>query len=106
MKAIHCLAPSMPHCILRIEEAVAVSFSLSVASEISDAYAEQCERELPEFYREVYEEIRELEIIEQRAIWLLRERQPEFRNLTPELLKEVAHVPDQLAETLCQERQF
>ena len=98
-EAVHCLAPSKEKA-PRIEEGAATLLSLE-APGISQNYATEAEAGLPEFYQKALADVRELLQGNPNGILQVRQVEPNFRKLTPELLQEVLHISPELAERLC-----
>jgi hypothetical protein len=98
-EAVHCLAPSKEKA-PRVEEGAATLLSLE-APGISQNYAKKAEAGLPESYQRALADVREILQGNPNGIFQVRQIEPDFRKLTPDLLQDVLHISPELAERLC-----
>lgn len=98
-EAIHCLAPAGRRDTIWFEEGLANHFALTYP-ELSKQYRAEAEAGVPALFVEPLNSFRSLNATDEQ-IRAVREEQPLFDNLTPELIQKYFSASAELAPKLC-----
>jgi hypothetical protein len=98
-ETIHCLAPAGRRDAIWFEEGFANHFALTYP-ELSRRYRAEAEASVPALFVEPLDAFRSLNATDEQ-IGTLRQEQPLFDELTPELIQKYFSAPAELARKLC-----